>query len=164
VLIVAGSSAGARLASMIALTPNDPAFQPGFEDEDTAVSAAVCLYGCHGARGVTGARPSSPEAYATCDAPPFLVAHGDNDALVPRAHADHFAQRLRSCATHPVVYLQLPGAGHAFDLFHSPRFDAVVDGIAAFAAWVASADSTRHTGSSLPPTGWAESPRSTSSA
>jgi alpha/beta hydrolase fold len=31
VLVVAGSSAGAHLASMAALTPNDPAFQPGFE-------------------------------------------------------------------------------------------------------------------------------------
>ena len=32
VLFVAGSSAGAHLASMAALTPNDPAFQPGFAE------------------------------------------------------------------------------------------------------------------------------------
>ena len=136
VLIVAGSSAGAHLASMAALTPNDPAFQPGFEDADTVVSAAVCLYGYYGDRELAGSLPSSPEVYLSRDAPPFLIAHGDNDALIPKAHADHFVQRLRACSTSPVVYLQLPGAGHSFDLFHSPRFEAVVDGIEALADWV----------------------------
>jgi acetyl esterase/lipase len=57
---MADSSAGAHLASMAALTHNDPAFQPGFEGEDTAVSAAVCLYGCYGSRDVTGPLFSSP--------------------------------------------------------------------------------------------------------
>jgi hypothetical protein len=37
-----------------------------------------------------------------------------------------------------VVYAELPGAQHAFDLFHSLRFEAVVDAIEAFAAWVRS--------------------------
>ncbi len=136
VLIVAGSSAGAHLASMAALTPNDPAFQPAFEDADTAVTAAVCLYGYYGDREAAGPLPSSPEAYASRDAPPFLVAHGDNDTLIPIGHADHFVQRLRGCPARPVVYLRLPGAGHSFDLFHSPRFEAVIDGIQAFTAWV----------------------------
>ena len=133
VLIVAGSSAGAHLASMAALTPNDPAFQPGFEDADTAVNAAVCLYGYHGDREAGGMLPSSPEAYVSCDAPPFLIAHGENDVLIPIGHADHFVQRLRGC---PVIYLRLPSAEHSFDLFHSPRFETVIDGIQAFAAWV----------------------------
>ena len=136
VLIVAGSSAGAHLASTAALTPSDPAFQPGFEDADTAVNAAVCLYGYYGDREARGALPSSPEAYVSCDAPPFLIAHGDNDALIPVGHADHFVQRLRGCAACPVVYLRLPSSEHSFDLFHSPRFEAVIDGIQAFAAWV----------------------------
>jgi hypothetical protein len=47
---------------MAALTPNYPAFQPGFEGEDTSVSAAVCLYGYYGSRDVTGPLPSSPLA------------------------------------------------------------------------------------------------------
>jgi acetyl esterase/lipase len=34
-LFVSGSSAGAHMASLAALTPNDPTFQPGFEDADT---------------------------------------------------------------------------------------------------------------------------------
>jgi hypothetical protein len=33
------------------------------------------------------------------------------------------------------VYAELPGAQHAFDLFHSPRCEAVIDAIEAFAAW-----------------------------
>ncbi len=135
-LIVAGSSAGAHLASMAALTPNDPAFQPGFEEADTAVTAAVCLYGYYGDREVAGLPPSSPEAYVSPDAPPFLVAHGDNDRLVPIAHADHFVRLLRTCSAGPVVFLELPGAEHSFDLFHSLRFDEVIDAIEVFAAWV----------------------------
>jgi acetyl esterase/lipase len=38
-LFVSGSSAGGHLAALAALTPNDPAFQPGFEDVDTSVTA-----------------------------------------------------------------------------------------------------------------------------
>ncbi len=136
VLIVAGSSAGAHLASMAALTPNNPAFQPGFEEADTAVTAAVCLYGYYGDREVAGPLQSSPEAYVSHDAPPFLIAHGDNDTLIPTAHADHFVRRLRTCSTGPVVFLQLPGAEHSFDLFHSLRFDEVIDAIEGFGAWV----------------------------
>ncbi len=133
-LIVAGSSAGAHLAAMAALTPNEPAFQPGFEDADTAVTAAVCLYGYYGDRERTGTLPSSPADYVSCHAPPFLVAHGINDTLIPIAHADQFVRRLRAGSTRPVLYLKLPGAQHSFDLFHSPRFDAVIDGIEAFTA------------------------------
>jgi alpha/beta hydrolase fold len=66
VLLLAGSSAGAQLAALAALTPGDPAYQPGFEDAE------------------------------------------------------------------------LPGAQHGFDRFHSLRFEAVCDGIEAFAAWVRS--------------------------
>ncbi len=135
-IIVAGSSSGAHLASMAALTPNHPAFQPSGEHADTAVAAAVCLYGYYGNRDATSEVPSSPQAYITPDAPPFLVAHGDNDSQVSIGHADRFVARLRSGSDSPVVYLRLPGAQHAFDFFHSLRFDQVVDGIDAFAAWV----------------------------
>jgi acetyl esterase/lipase len=136
ILIVAGSSAGAHLASIAALTPNNPAFQPGFEEADTSVTAAVCLYGYYGEREVAGPLQSSPEAYVSHDAPPFLIAHGDNDTLISPAHADHFVRRLRTCSTGPVVFLQLPGAEHSFDLFHSLRFDEVIDAIEGFTAWV----------------------------
>ena len=36
---ITGGSAGGHLASLAALSPNDPSFQPGFEDADTSVVA-----------------------------------------------------------------------------------------------------------------------------
>ena len=105
-LVVAGSSAGAHLASMAALTANDPVFQPGFEHADTSVSAAVCLYGFYGNRDLAGPVPSSPHAYVRRDAPPFFVAHGDNDTRIPAARAQSFVDALRSVSMNPVVYAQ----------------------------------------------------------
>jgi dipeptidyl aminopeptidase/acylaminoacyl peptidase len=68
----------------------------------------------------------------------FFIAHGDHDTRVPVGGARLFVERLRSTSSRPVVYTELPGAQHAFDLFHSLRFEAVVDAIEAFAAWVRS--------------------------
>jgi acetyl esterase/lipase len=138
VVFVAGSSAGGHLAAMAALTPNDPAFQPGFERADTSVTAAICLYGYYGGLDTNQRSPSSPQARVRTDAPPFFVAHGDQDTVVLVEDARRFVQRLGSISSNPVVYAELPGAQHAFDLFHSLRFEAVVDGIEAFAAWVRS--------------------------
>jgi hypothetical protein len=44
----------------------------------------------------------------------------------------------RSTSGNPIVHAELPKAQHAFDLFHSIRFEKVVDAIEAFAAWVRS--------------------------
>ena len=44
-IAVTGGSAGGHLTALLALTPNDPAFQPGFESSDTQVQAAVPFYG-----------------------------------------------------------------------------------------------------------------------
>lgn len=46
-IMVSGNSAGGHLASLAALSPNDPAFQPGFEESDTSVQAAATLYGVY---------------------------------------------------------------------------------------------------------------------
>ncbi|MDQ2622322.1 MAG: hypothetical protein M3Y45_04695, partial [Actinomycetota bacterium] len=60
------------------------------------------------------------------------------DTLVPVQEARSFAAALRRAAkssgTGPVVYAELPGGQHSFDLFHSFRYEAVIDGIEAFAA------------------------------
>jgi acetyl esterase/lipase len=140
VMFVAGSSAGGHLAAMAALTPNDPAFQPGFEHADTSVTAAVCLYGYYGSLDTSRWPPSSPEAYVRTDAPPFFVAHGDRDTVVLVEDARRFVGRLQGASSNPVVYAELPGAQHGFDLFHSVRFETVVDAVEAFAAWVRSRD------------------------
>lgn len=135
-LFVSGSSAGGHLASIAALTENDPAFQPGFEEADTSVTAAISLYGYYGSASSKSRQPSTPHSYIKKDAPPFFVAHGDQDTIVIVEDARKFVNKLRANSTNPVVYAELPGAQHSFDLFHSLRFDAVVDGIESFASWV----------------------------
>jgi acetyl esterase/lipase len=133
-IVVAGSSAGAHLAAMAALTPGEVPYQPGFETADTSVSAAVCLYGYYGPREHSAA--SSPHGWLRPGAPPFLVVHGERDTVVPVDAAADFAGALRAASAAPVAYARLPGAQHGFDLYGSPRFEAVVDGIETFAAHV----------------------------
>jgi acetyl esterase/lipase len=137
VVFVAGSSAGGHLASAAALTANDPALQPGFEDADTSVTAVVSLYGYYGSVG-SGEEPSSPMALDAHGAPPFFVVHPERDTLVIVEDARRFVEHIRTTSPSPVVYAELPGAQHAFDYFYSIRFEAVIDGIEAFADWVLS--------------------------
>lgn len=140
---VAGSSAGGHLSALAALTPNDPASQPGFEDADTSVTAAISLYGYYGhyyGHSADDRPATSPLAYVRPDAPPFFVAHGDRDKYPGTSveTARRFVEKLRSASSDSVVYAELPGGHHGFDFFHSLRFEAVIDGIEAFAAWVRS--------------------------
>ncbi len=46
-LCVTGGSAGAHLAALAALTPDDAGYQPGFEQVDTRLRAAVVWYGAY---------------------------------------------------------------------------------------------------------------------
>lgn len=46
-IVVAGESAGGHLASLVALTANEPFLQPGFESVDTTVRGCVDTYGVH---------------------------------------------------------------------------------------------------------------------
>ncbi len=137
-VFVAGSSSGGQLAALAALTSNDPAYQPGFEDADTSVTAAICLHGYYDHHGDLEQPPSSPLAYDATAAPAFFLAHGDQDSLIPVTAARLFAAKLRAASSNPVVYAELPGAQHGFDRFHSLRFEQVVDAIEAFTAWVRS--------------------------
>src|SRR4029078_3062120 len=82
--------------------------------------------------------PSSPFDYVRPEAPPVFAAHGELDALVPASQARALGARLREVSTSPVVYAELPGGPHNFDLFHSIRFEILIDGIEAFTAGVRS--------------------------
>jgi acetyl esterase/lipase len=145
-IVVAGSSAGAHLAAMAALTANAAELQPGFEHVDTQVSAAVCLYGFYGSPGWIDHQPGASSAPVECvqqDAPPMLIAHGTHDSFVPIRVARDFVEQFRVRApTSPVVYLELPGAQHTFDLYYSVRFHAVIDAVDAFTACLAPPTST----------------------
>ena len=136
--MICGGSAGAYLASMCALTADDPTFQPGFEQADTSVSAAVGFYGFYGSPGSSELRPSDPGAYTRADAPPFFIIAGANDPMVGPDHAKEFAEKLRATSASPVLYTELPGGQHNFDPFPSIRLFAVVDAVEAFSTWVRS--------------------------
>ncbi|AJF68258.1 alpha/beta hydrolase [Streptomyces vietnamensis] len=134
-VFVSGSSAGGHMAALAALTPDEPSYQPGFEEADTSVTAVIVLNGYLGAY-FDGDPATSPVNLVRADAPPFLIAHGDLDELVETENPKALVAALRSVSTSPVVYVELPGAHHAFDLFHSFRFEALIDGIEDFATWV----------------------------
>jgi acetyl esterase/lipase len=142
---ITGGSAGGHLSSLAALTPNDPQFQPGFEDADTSVRAAVPFYGLYDFTMndaihplmaptlskyvfklkrpaiVDAFRNASPITYVNPDAPPFFVLHGRNDSLIPVEQGRTFSKRLREVSRQPVAYAELPFAQHAFDIFGSLR-------------------------------------------
>jgi len=153
---ITGGSAGGHLTALAALTANDRSLQPGFEDADTSVIAAVPFYGLYDLadaetfshlqdwlfgkvvlkRPVAEARELyrsvSPTHRVHGDAPPFLIFHGDQDTLVPVADARVFAERMEDTSRNPVLYVELPGAEHAFDIFPSLRTARVVECIERF--------------------------------
>jgi acetyl esterase/lipase len=134
-IVLSGSSAGAHLAITTALTADDPGLQPGFEGADTSVTAAIGLYGYYGPVD-RGGRASRPVAHAHPGAPPLMIVHGGQDTLLPPRTARHLAEHVRTVSARPVVYAELPGAQHTFDLLHSLRFELVVDALWAFCARV----------------------------
>lgn len=103
------------------------------------MTAAVCLHGYYGlyyGRDSRERSSSSPLLHDAAGAPPFFIAHGDRDTYVSVRSAQALMRKLRAESAAPVVYAQLPGGQHGFDLFRSPRFDAVIAGIETFTAHV----------------------------
>jgi acetyl esterase/lipase len=141
VVFIAGDSAGAWLTAFSALTPNHAEYQPGFEQVDTSVVGAVCLYGYYGP--IASNPDSTPMAHLNAAAPPFLVIHGDRDSVTPVGGARRLADELRQVSRRPVGYAELPGAQHSFDYFHSIRCDLTVDLIEDFTAYVRTKDQVR---------------------
>jgi acetyl esterase/lipase len=159
-IAVTGGSAGGHLAAMVALTQNDPTYQPGFAEADTSVQAAVPFYGAYDLANVLDTKAgdnrldyflartvfktqdrevfesATPLLQVGPDAPPFFVIHGAHDSLVPVAEARELARRLRDVSKEPVCYAEPPGAQHAFDVFHSIRSAHVIRGVERFLRWV----------------------------
>ena len=150
-VFIAGSSAGGHMAAMAALTPNHAVFQPGFEQADTSVTAAIPMYAYYGSLDSRDGSHSSPFDYARLNRSPFFVVHGDHDTMVPVAQARAFAAELGRTSSAPIVYAELRGAQHAFDVYHSTRFESVIDAIEGFAAWVRSRHPTGSPGITTKP-------------
>ncbi|CAN5636813.1 alpha/beta hydrolase [soil metagenome] len=161
-ICVTGGSAGGHLAALVALTAGDRRYQPGFEQADCSVRAAVPFYGVYDFTNRLGTQQpelhswflepivvkaflaEEPERFIEASpidrvhaaAPPMLVIHGDRDTLVPVADARHFVERLDAVSEAPVLYAELQGSQHAFDVFASIRTSAVIEGVERFLAWV----------------------------
>ena len=152
-IAVAGCSAGGHLAALAGLTANDPEMQTDLPtDSDTSVDAVVGIYGRYDwedrstverdrfvdflervvvkrriDRHPDVFRNASPIARIHPDAPPFLVIHGSSDTVIPVAQARSFVERLRSISRSIVSYVELPGAGHGFDMTDGARTGRDVD-------------------------------------
>jgi acetyl esterase/lipase len=155
---IAGASAGGHLSSLAGLTANDPQMQTELpEGSDTSVDAVVSIYGryCWEDRSTVERdrfvdflervvvkrkiakhpeifRKASPIAQVHADAPPFLVIHGTSDSVIPVDQARSFVERLRGVSDSVVSYVELPGAGHGFDMTDGARTGSVSTAIGLF--------------------------------
>jgi acetyl esterase/lipase len=161
-IAITGGSAGGHLCTLAALTPDDPDWQPGFEHADTSVKVAVPHYGVYDFSGESGLRSArqmrdsflgptvlrkkfsrDPAAFEkatpllriTPEAPDFFILHGTRDTMVPIGQAREFVKRLRATSKQTVVYAELPGAQHAFDIFPSIRSAQIVRAVDRYLHW-----------------------------
>lgn len=157
-IALTGGSAGGHLATLAALTPKVAQFQPGFESADTQVQAIVAMYGVFdftnsianwSGKGLSSLlhkyvmprpfkddsefwRLASPKYQVHADAPPIFVVHCTTDALVFVEDARDFVQELRAKSKAPVLYAELNGAQHGFDLFHGVRTQFSIEAVGKF--------------------------------
>jgi acetyl esterase/lipase len=165
-VVVAGGSAGGHLASLLALSTDDPRWRPAEMSDvsDWSVRGAISFYGVLEMTGdetqwrglgkgllrllerrvvqVPFAenedlyRSLSPYDRIRPDSPPFLVVQGRNDTLVEVNVARAFVMKFRAIAFAPLYYIELPFTQHAYDLTASPRTSATTRAAVAFAASV----------------------------
>jgi acetyl esterase/lipase len=160
-IVVTGGSAGGHLSALAALSANDPVFQPGFEEADTSIQAAVPMYGVYDLLDRAGNSPAqqgpfltqtvigaslddahdvwdngSPLSWIRSDAPPMFVLHGGIDTFTNPGQATAFVAALRRVSKNPVAHAELPGAQHLFDVLPSVRTAATVAAIDEFVSSV----------------------------
>jgi len=155
-IAVTGGSAGGHLCTLAALTGNASGFQPDFESIDTHVNAVVSVYGVYDFTNYHDDNSSirrflelyvMPKTFlenlenweiasplfqiSEMNLPTFII-HGDKDCVVSVKQAQNFVQALRQKNKAPVVYAELPGAQHGFDIFHSVRTEFHVEAVGKF--------------------------------
>ncbi len=153
-----GGSAGGHLSALLALSANNPAFQPGFEDKDTSVQAAVPFYGIFDFTNSMQQRKhqgldnlladkvlktslfdnpelwelASPIFHTSKDAPPTLLIHGNGDTLAPVEESRALYKNLKEIEGVRVGFAELSYAQHAFELWYSRRSLQVIQGVELF--------------------------------
>ena len=160
---VTGGSAGGHLSALMGLTGNRRELQPDHPDTDTSVQACIPFYGVYDMLVRENQHPNrqvyerflrgkviyesvqenpglwdlaSPIVQVQPDVPPFMVVHGTHDSLAVVAEGRAFSHKLREVSHNPVVYLEMPGAEHAWETVHSLRTEHTIDGVHRFLEWV----------------------------
>ncbi|MGP3985501.1 alpha/beta hydrolase fold domain-containing protein [Streptomyces sp. 3N207] len=123
--VVWGESAGGQLAALLALSephlagavlwyaPSDlTAPRGGFRPHDPRTPEALLL-GAAPAEVPDRARAASPLAQVHAAAPPFFLAHGEEDTMVCRTHSADLAAALRDAGAAAELRL-VPGADHGW--------------------------------------------------
>ena len=142
-IVIAGESAGGTLSALAGATAGQSAYEQGdYLNYDSRVAAVVDFYGPVDLENMARpaqsedvhnwtleaflgagyspetARAASAMAQITPDAPPFLILHGTEDALVDiRTQSDAFYERLCALGV-PATYYRLRGAGHGDAAFY----------------------------------------------
>jgi acetyl esterase/lipase len=167
---VTGGSAGGHLAALMGLTENRRELQPDHPDTDTSVQATITFFGIYDLLVRYDQHPNrrlyesfmtgrvlhetlqdnpalwdlaSPVAQIHEHAPPFMVLHGTHDSLALVAEGRVFSQKLREVSRNPVVYVEFPGAEHAWEVVHSLRTEHTINGVHRFLEWARAAQAAR---------------------
>lgn len=124
-VVLAGSSAGAQLAAICALTP----------DRCGPIAGLICAYGWFPSYAEYFGEPKDPSVPDTpfeldpALAPPTLIVHGSADVITSPATAREMAARLAGSSASSIVSATLPGGQHGFDTYDSWRAQALADGV-----------------------------------
>lgn len=130
-----GESAGGHLASLVALTGDDPVeavqagiiwYGPsdlltmaaqnhpeGLQDHDSPESPESRLVGGPVQTLPKESAAASPVNYVSPDSPPLLIVHGDQDRVVPAGQSRELYGRLTAVGA-PAELRIVPGADHCF--------------------------------------------------
>ena len=154
-----GCSAGGHLSALAGLTANDPEMQAELpEGSDTSVDAVVGIYGRYDwedrstaerdrfvdflervvvKRKIDQAPRGLPQGVADRAGPsPTRRRSWSSTAPVTPSsrsqQARSFVERLRAVSRSVVSYVELPGAGHAFDMTDGARTGSVATAIGLF--------------------------------
>ncbi|MEV6180325.1 alpha/beta hydrolase [Streptomyces sp. NPDC052015] len=132
-VVVWGESAGGHLAALLALSPGAPRLKGAVawyapsdltRQGDDPGSPEALLLGAPPADVPDLARQASPEAQVRPGAPPFLLAHGEDDSMVACDHSRRLAARLGEVGT-AVELWTLPGADHVWHGLSDAQVDDV---------------------------------------
>lgn len=130
-----GGSAGGHLVALLGTTDSSAGLEgsSGFDEQSSRVQAVVDMFGpadlavtFEGNKSdllqrVFGTndhksdivKRASPVTYVTADDPPFLILHGDKDALVPLSQSQILYDRLIATGV-PATLVIVKNAGHGF--------------------------------------------------